>query len=98
MRARLLIVSPDSQVILPRRQAETPLIARCRFPEPALCQFESAPLNSASIYSARVIDITRKIEYVGPTFRKVPITRHLSPSEQALNKSYPDAVRSIVQK
>ena len=50
------------------------------------------------IYSARVTDITRKIEYVGPTFRKVPITRHLSPNEQALNKSCPDAVRSIVQK
>jgi hypothetical protein len=35
-RARLLIVSPDSRVNLARRQAETPLIALSRFPEPAL--------------------------------------------------------------
>ena len=36
-RARLVIVSPDSRANLARRQAETPLIALCRFPEPALC-------------------------------------------------------------
>src|SRR5713226_6270424 len=35
-RARLLIVSPDSRANLARRQAETPLIALFRFPEPAL--------------------------------------------------------------
>src|SRR5206468_7199841 len=35
-RARLVIVSPDSRDNLARRQAETPLIALCRFPEPAL--------------------------------------------------------------
>jgi hypothetical protein len=35
-RARLLIVSPDSRANLARRQAETPLIALCRFPGPAL--------------------------------------------------------------
>ena len=35
-RARLLIVSPDSLENLARRQAETPLIALSRFPEPAL--------------------------------------------------------------
>ncbi|MDA9545032.1 hypothetical protein ACM43_11240, partial [Bradyrhizobium sp. CCBAU 45321] len=34
-RARLLIVSPDSRDNLARRQAETPLIALSRFPEPA---------------------------------------------------------------
>src|SRR6266700_1021228 len=34
--ARLLIVSPDSRANLARRQAETPLIAPFRFPEPAL--------------------------------------------------------------
>src|SRR6476659_3778195 len=50
------------------------------------------------IYSARLTDITRRIEYVGPTFWNVPITRHLSPSEHALSKLCPDAVRSIVQK
>src|SRR6516162_11112109 len=36
-RARLVIVSPDSRVNLARRQAETPLIVLCRFPEPAQC-------------------------------------------------------------
>src|SRR3977135_1708654 len=35
-RARLLIVSPDSRANLARRQAEIPLIALFRFPEPAL--------------------------------------------------------------
>src|SRR5271167_2861131 len=35
-RARLLMVSPDSQANLARRQAETPLIALYRFPGPAL--------------------------------------------------------------
>src|ERR1700682_5693106 len=35
-RARLLIDSPDSRAHLARRQAETPLIALFRFPEPAL--------------------------------------------------------------
>jgi hypothetical protein len=35
-RARLLMVSPDSRANLARRQAETPLIVLCRFPEPAL--------------------------------------------------------------
>src|SRR3954464_2101439 len=35
-RARLLIVSPDSRANLARRQAETPLIALFRFPQPAL--------------------------------------------------------------
>jgi hypothetical protein len=35
-RARLVIVSPDSRANLARRQAETPLIALFRFPEPAL--------------------------------------------------------------
>ncbi|WP_370058630.1 DUF3141 domain-containing protein [Bradyrhizobium yuanmingense] len=35
-RARLLIVSPDSRDNLARRQAETPLTALSRFPEPAL--------------------------------------------------------------
>jgi hypothetical protein len=35
-RARFVIVSPDSRVNLARRQAETPLIALCKFPEPAL--------------------------------------------------------------
>src|SRR5882762_8904034 len=37
-RARLLIVSPDSRANLARRQAETPLIALFRFPEPALLE------------------------------------------------------------
>ncbi|MGF6312930.1 hypothetical protein ABIB82_006965, partial [Bradyrhizobium sp. i1.8.4] len=32
----LVIVSPDSRDNLARRQAETPLIALFRFPEPAL--------------------------------------------------------------
>lgn len=50
------------------------------------------------VYSARLTDITRRIEYVGPTFWNVPITRHLSPTEHALSKLCPDAVRSIVQK
>ena len=35
-RPRLLIVSPDSRANLARRQAEIPLIALFRFPEPAL--------------------------------------------------------------
>src|SRR5947209_18012667 len=35
-RARLLMVSPDSRAHRARRQAETPLSALCRFPEPAL--------------------------------------------------------------
>jgi hypothetical protein len=35
-RARLVIVSPESRDNLARRQAETPLIVLCRFPEPAL--------------------------------------------------------------
>ena len=38
-RARLLIVSPDSRDNLARRQAETPLSALCRFPEPALAAY-----------------------------------------------------------
>jgi hypothetical protein len=41
-RDRLLIGSPDSRAHLARRQAETPLIALFRFPEPAL----SAPARS----------------------------------------------------
>jgi hypothetical protein len=32
------MVSPDSQANLARRQAETPLIALFRFPEPALIE------------------------------------------------------------
>src|SRR5215207_3583840 len=35
-RGRLFICSPDSRANLARRQAETPLSALCRFPEPAL--------------------------------------------------------------
>ncbi|MHC2558002.1 hypothetical protein ACVJ6Q_009339 [Bradyrhizobium elkanii] len=36
----MLIVSPDSRDNLARRQAETPLIARSRFPEPALPEMD----------------------------------------------------------
>src|SRR5215470_12082092 len=35
-RGRLLMVAPDSQAQRARCQAEIPLIALCRFPEPAL--------------------------------------------------------------
>ena len=35
-RARLVIVSPDLRENLARREAETPRIVLCRFPEPAL--------------------------------------------------------------
>jgi hypothetical protein len=35
-RGRLVMVTPDSQAQRARCQAETPLIALCRFPEPAL--------------------------------------------------------------
>jgi malonate transporter len=37
------------------------------------------------------------IEYVYPTLWKVPLTRHLSPTEQGFSRSWPDASRSIVQ-
>jgi hypothetical protein len=50
-RARLFIVSPDSRANLARRQAETPLIALFRFPEPALYEakhriYSSDPASS----------------------------------------------------
>ena len=50
----------------------------------------------AAIYSARSTEIIFSIEYVCPTLRKVPITRHLSPTEQGFSGSWPEAVRSIV--
>src|SRR5260370_31345675 len=54
-RARLLIVSPDSRANLARRQAETPLIALFRFPEPALIA-NWARAASSSFDTRRVCD------------------------------------------
>jgi hypothetical protein len=45
-RGRLFIVSPDSRANLARRQAETPLIALFRFPEPALPSGILTPFRS----------------------------------------------------
>src|SRR5437868_3386276 len=53
-RARLLIVSPDSRANLARRQAEIPLIALFRFPEPALSMvaaaFKASPSDHYTVY------------------------------------------------
>jgi hypothetical protein len=49
------------------------------------------------IYSTRSTEMIVWIEYFCPTLRKVPITRHLPPTEQGLSGSRPDPVRSIVQ-
>jgi hypothetical protein len=48
-RARLVIVSPDSRDNLVRRQAETPLIALCRFPEPALTLSDATGVDAISL-------------------------------------------------
>jgi hypothetical protein len=53
-RGRLLMVSPDSRDKLARRQAETPLIALCRFPRPALQSDQDPPAELALPYSGLV--------------------------------------------
>ena len=53
-------------------------------------------LGLMAIYSALSTEMIFSIEYVCPTLWKVPITRHLSPTEQGFSGSWPEAARSIV--
>src|SRR3974377_571376 len=61
-RARLLIVSPDSRANLARRQAETPLIALCRFPGPALILDADPPAQGVKIARRMTPDQLRRRE------------------------------------
>jgi hypothetical protein len=47
-------------------------------------------------YSAQSTETIVWIEQVCPILRKVPTTRHFSPTEHGLSGSWPDPLRSIV--
>ena len=81
-RARLLIVSPDSRANLARRQAETPLIVLCRFPEPALSDSKELLCEAVSAKSnpelANILTSDRETVLYGFGFEPVGVSRNYS--------------------